>query len=231
VEGEERLLVADFGPRNIERLQAFLRVAEHVGRTLVVLAKDAYLLDAMNRIDPSIPTVRSHPALRIYRDLKSKSQSWEKKLREEYRDRFVTPQEVKESQDTFILSFSFWDVKNLIDIRPAGGKYIYSSSEAYTEEQRLDLVRLRNWLRHFDMREVGLPMSDDGDQPEFRSGEELLHASGHASGPELVQMVREISPQTLIPIHTENPRYFVEALASESIEVLVPEYGKALTIG
>ncbi|MFQ6020385.1 MAG: MBL fold metallo-hydrolase RNA specificity domain-containing protein, partial [Dehalococcoidia bacterium] len=67
-------------------------------------------------------------------------------------------------------------------------------------------------------------------QPEFKSGDELLHASGHASGPELMQLVREISPQTLIPIHTENPRYFVEALAGEPIEVRVPEYGKALTI-
>ncbi|MFQ6019618.1 MAG: MBL fold metallo-hydrolase [Dehalococcoidia bacterium] len=231
VEGEERLVVADFGPRNIERLQAFLRVTEHVGRTMLVLAKDAYLLDAMSLIDPSIPTVRSHPALRIYRDLKSKSQPWEKKLREEHRDRFVTPEQVQGSPDMFVLCFSFWDVKNLIDIRPQGGRYIYSSSEAYTEEQRLDLVRLRNWLRHFSMKEVGLPLSDDGDQPEFSSGEELLHASGHASGPELIQLVREISPRTLIPIHTENPRYFVEALAGEPIEVLVPEYGKPLAIG
>lgn len=231
VEGEAGLVVADFGPRNIERLQAFLRIAEYVGRTLVVLARDAYLLDAMSLIDPTIPTVGSHPALRIYKDLKSKPQSWERRLREKYRHRFVTPQQVQESPDKFILCFSFWDVKNLIDIRPRGGRYIYSSSEAYTEEQRLDLARLRNWLDHFQMTGAGLPLSDERDQPSFAPKEAALHASGHASGSDLIQLVREIAPQTLIPIHTENPGYFVEALAGEPIEVLVPEYGKPLGIG
>ncbi len=230
VEGEERLVVADFGPRNIERLQAFLRIAEHVGRTLVVLAKDAYLLDAMSLVDPSIPTVRSHPTLRIYKDLKAKPQSWERKLREEHRERFVTPGQVQESPDEFILCFSFWDVKNLVDIHPQGGKYVYSSSEAYTEEQRLDLERLRNWLHHFDMEGVGLPLDDKEDRPEFAPKEEGLHSSGHASGADLVQMIKEIGPQTLIPIHTENPRYFVEALAGEPIEIVVPEYGERIEL-
>ncbi len=231
VEGQERLVVADFGPRNIERLQAFLRIAEHVGRTLVVLAKDAYLLNAMSLVDPSIPTVRAASGgLRIYKDLKSKPQSWERKLREEHRDRFVTPQQVQEAPDKFILCFSFWDVKNLVDIDPQGGKYVYSSSEAYTEEQRLDLVRLRNWLRHFQMEGVGLPVDDTKDPPEFAPKEEGLHSSGHAGGVELVQMIKEIAPQTLVPIHTENPRYFVEALAGEPIEIIVPEYAGTIEL-
>jgi ribonuclease J len=231
VEGQERLVVADFGPRNIERLQAFLRIAEHVGRTLVVLAKDAYLLEAMSLVDPSIPTVATHPRLRVYKDLKSKPQSWERRLRQEQRDRFVTPREVEESPDKFVLCFSFWDVKNLVDIKPQGGKYVYSSSEAYTEEQRLDLERLHNWLRHFEMEGVGLPLDDRGDRFDFDPKEEGLHASGHASGADLVWLVKEIAPRTMVPIHTENPGYFVEALAGEPIEVLVPEYGRRIELG
>ena len=231
VEDEEGLVVADFGPRNVERLQAFLRIAKQVGRTLVVLAKDAYLLNAMNLLDATIPAVHRQPLLRIYKDLKSKPQSWEKNLREEHRDRFVTPREVQESPDSYILCFSFWDVKNLIDISPRGGRYIYSSSEAYTEEQRLDLERLHNWLEHFGMKGVGLPLSDGGDQPRFAPKEQGLHASGHASAEDLLALVREIGPKTVVPVHTENPGYFAEKLRNTGIEVRVLAYGEAYCFG
>ena len=45
VRAEQNLVIADFGPRNIERLETFLDIAGQTGRQLVILAKDAYLLD------------------------------------------------------------------------------------------------------------------------------------------------------------------------------------------
>jgi mRNA degradation ribonuclease J1/J2 len=35
-----------------------------------------------------------------------------------------------------------------------------------------------------------------------------LHASGHAPGNQLVEMIETINPETLIPVHTENPQWF-----------------------
>ena len=35
-----------------------------------------------------------------------------------------------------------------------------------------------------------------------------IHASGHASGPELKAFVREVGPGVLFPVHTEHPELF-----------------------
>jgi ribonuclease J len=50
-----QFVVADFGPRNVERLLTFLEIARRTGRRLAVTDKDAYLLTAMHAVDPSIP--------------------------------------------------------------------------------------------------------------------------------------------------------------------------------
>ena len=236
VRGVEGLVVADFGPRNVERLETFLGVARECGRKLVILAKDAYMLDAMRLVSGEVASVGSEDDLLIYKDLKVEPQHWEKKLRGEvegvrgYPDRFVTGAQVAESQGDFILCFSFWDVKNLIDIEPEGGKYIYSSSEVYSEDQGIDIGRLRNWLAHFGLEHRGLPYQEEdgswGTDPDHPG----LHASGHAASGDIMELVREIRPETVLPIHTEQPEAFVEEMRGEDIEVRVPEYGEAVEL-
>src|SRR5256885_16602377 len=51
-----QLVLADFGPRNVERLLMFLEIARRTSRRLAVTDKDAYLLTAMHAVDSSIPT-------------------------------------------------------------------------------------------------------------------------------------------------------------------------------
>jgi hypothetical protein len=40
---------------------------------------------------------------------------------------------------SFILCFSFFDMKHLLDIKPEGGTYIYSACEAFNEGVRSTL--------------------------------------------------------------------------------------------
>jgi ribonuclease J len=223
------LVIADFGPRNVDRLRSFLTICQEVGRQLVVLAKDAYLLDAMRLVDPDLPDLSSDPCLRLYSDPKAQPALWEQRMRDRYAGRFVTPAEVGRAPGDFVLCFSFWDIKNLIDIRPSGGRYIYSASEAFSEEQMIDVDRLANWLKHFDMEGVGLPRRDLGGKP--LPEEAGLHASGHAGPDDLLRLVRQVAPKTLIPVHTESPGYFREALAGSDIEVVEPEYGRPIHLG
>jgi len=164
--------------------------------------------------------------LRLYGDPKAQPALWEQRVRERYAGRFVTPAEVGRAPGNFVLCFSFWDIKNLIDIQPSGGRYIYSASEAFSEEQMIDIDRLANWLKHFGMEGVGLPCRDLDGKP--RPEEAGLHASGHASPDDLLRLVREVAPKTLIPVHTESPGYFPEALAGSDIEVVEPEYGRPI---
>ena len=41
-------------------------------------------------------------------------------------------------------------------------------------------------------------------------------------GPSCVRRYRIISPRTLIPIHTEEPEYFLNSLRGEGVEVVLP---------
>ncbi len=222
------LVVADFGPRNVDRLLTFLAVCRETDRQLVILSKDAYLLDAMRLVDPALPDVASEPCLRLYEDPKARPVPWEQRVRDRYAGKMVTPAEVGRAPGDFVLCFSFWDVKNLIDIQPTGGRYIYSASEAFSEEMLIDTDRLGMWLKHFGMAGVGVPQRKLGGKP--RPEEAGLHASGHAGPDELLRLVREVAPQTLIPIHTENPGYFREALQDGDIEIIEPEYGRPIML-
>ncbi len=226
-----KLVIADFAARDIERLQTFLQIAADSGRKLVILSKDAYLLETLSLLSDDIPNLSSHDLLRLYQDLKGSLSPWERQLLNRYQARLVKAEDVRESPGEFILCFSFFDLDELPSIAPAGGIYLYSSSEAFDEERQMDVDRLQNWLAHFQMRGVGVPRREwEGKPPPEERG---LHASGHASGAELIEAVKEINPKTLQPIHTteEGHRYFADELAGSGIEVLPPGDGKPVTIG
>jgi ribonuclease J len=69
-EATGRLVVADFAPRNIERLEIFARVAEETSRRLLVQPKDAYLLRAVHLADPRSPDLMASPHIAVYDDPK-----------------------------------------------------------------------------------------------------------------------------------------------------------------
>ncbi|MEW6231073.1 MAG: MBL fold metallo-hydrolase RNA specificity domain-containing protein [Chloroflexota bacterium] len=209
------LLIGDFGPRNVERLLTFLEVARATKRRLVVTLKDAYLLEAMHLANPMVPTVNKTEDMFIYNERKGTVAGWEDELRQRCANRILTASQVHEDPRGFLLCLSFFDINELIDIDPSEGAYIYSSSEAYDEEQVIDMKRLKCWLEHFHLRFVG---EEHGN----------LHASGHASGPELLELARIIEPEMLVPIHTERPDYFASGLEGTGIRVRVVGQGESL---
>jgi ribonuclease J len=208
-----KLVFADFGPRNVERLLIFRQIAQDSGRKLAVLNKDAYLLEAMHYADADeVPDIGSDPGIVLYQKARSRVSGWEKSLLERHAASLVDAADMQRNPGEYILCFSFWDINELASIAPASAVYIYSSSEAFDEEMEMDRKRLRNWLDHFGVEIHGLDEGQDGP----------LHASGHASGPELIDIIRQIRPQRLVPIHTENPHFFQESLTGDDIEVVFP---------
>jgi len=235
---EGKLVIADFAPRNVERLLTFLAIARQTNRRLLIQPKDAYLLTAMHRADPtSVPNLKEEPHLALYDDPKGRKDEWEKVTRGFYSSQLVGPDEVQRHPGEYILAFSLWDMPDLLDIEylmgeTPGGVYVYSNSKAYDEEQKVDLVRLWNWIRHFGMEPVGL-------QPTARNAAGRVtevdvtpgyHASGHASGPELLRLVKEARPEILIPIHTENPTWWVEGLKGTGIRVEIPDLARPIPV-
>ena len=202
VEEARGIVIADFSPRNFERLETFRKIADETGRELVVTSKDAYFLHALKLVD-GVDRLRG---VRIYDSFKVTKQNWESIVEEQYSDLFVSPLEIKRNQESIILCFSFYDLPHLLDVMPDGGVYIYSSSEAFGEEQEFSFLRLWNWIKHFGFEVHGFRIDKSG-KPTFEKG---LHASGHLSKSEIVEVVEKIDPDYVIPVHTENPAWFVE---------------------
>ena len=235
---EGKLAIADFAPRNVERLLTFLDIARQTGRRLLIQPKDAYLLTAMYQADPaSVPDLKEEPHMALYDDPKGRKDRWEEVTREFYSGQLVGPDEVRRRPGEYILAFSLWDMPDLLDIEhlmgeAPGGVYVYSNSKAYDEEQKVDLVRLWNWIRHFGMEPVGLrPVARDAagrvTAVDVTPG---YHASGHASGPELLRLVNEVRPEILIPIHTEQPDWWVEQLKGTGIQVAIPNFARPIPV-
>jgi len=220
------LVIADFSPRDTDRLLTFLQIARDTGRKLAILPKDAYLLKTLRLLDSEIPDIASDDSLVIYQKTTGRTDIWVRNLVKEYDAKIVLAEDVGAAQHEYILCFSFFDLNELPGIRPAAGSiYVYSSSEPHDEEQEIDFRRLHEWLRYFSIKGMGLPVEINGEWqiPESEKG---LHASGHACGTDLLEIAREISPEILIPVHSETPEFYAEHLEVSGINVVLPEvYG------
>ena len=220
VEESKQLTVADFSPRNFERLYMFASIAEKTGKQLVVTAKDAYLLHAISCVEGNCPIDKGD--MLIYAELKNRARNkWETEIiTEKWQNYYVSHKQIADNSGGYILCFSLFDMKHLLDIKPDGGTYVYSSSEAWSEEQNVDFVRLGQWLDFFKMKPYGFSIvtKDGAPRPEFTEG---YHASGHASASDLEHVISEIDPDVIIPVHTENPTWF-----GKFEHTVVPEEGK-----
>lgn len=205
-----KLVTADFGPRNIERLEIVLKIAKENGRRLVVAPKDAYLLQAMNLADKDTPMPGDD--MSIYDCPREKRHKWEEWTFDvRFQRTAVKPDAIRDAPGDYLLAFSFFDIKHLVDLKPEGGHYIYSSSEAHSEEQKIDFIRLGNWLRKFGIQHHGFGFDKEGN-PTFTKG---LHASGHASEDDLREIISKMEPEVLIPVHTERFDWFEDMFGGD----------------
>ncbi|MGQ4872724.1 MAG: MBL fold metallo-hydrolase [Promethearchaeia archaeon] len=202
IEDNKGLVVADFSARNFERLELFGEIAKKTSRQLVITAKDWFLLKILEKAD-SIDRTNGY---RIFNELKISYGGWEKEIIKNYEEQYIDPFEIAESPENYILCFSLYDIKHLLDIKIKGGTYIYSSSEAFEDEQEFDFMRLSNWLKFLSFDIIGFKEGNQG-RIEFEKG---FHASGHATKNDLIKTIEKIDPDIIIPIHTENPEWFSE---------------------
>jgi ribonuclease J len=115
---------------------------------------------------------------------------WERNLLSQLRSKVVTSEYVNRHQEEILVQLDFETLPELIDIKPApGSPFIHSKSEPIEEDDEVEAT-LRNWIEFFQLRR------------------HQFHASGHMSEPEIAEMIRQIAPKTVIPVHTEHPERF-----------------------
>lgn len=196
VSSTDRLVLADFNFKDVDRLRTFYNIAKENGRKFVVKLNDAYFLKWLSK-DPklNVPNIDDENIV-IYipkRGSGTYSDSDYKGKEEQFLDRnnAWTAEQIGYRESKVLCAVGFFSFTALIDIKPdPGAVYIHSASEPYNEEQELDLKRIDNWINHFGMN-------------KFQS-----HCSGHARGSDLLEAVKEIGAKTLFPIHTEYPEAY-----------------------
>ena len=208
IDSAHGLVIVDFSSRNFERLKELLEISP---REVVITEKDAYMLYALQQAGIDLLSKNT----RVYRALKGKKEKWIEYLADliNIDEIYVTPEEIRNNPENFVLAFSLTDISNLLDIKPKRGMYIYSSAEALSEEQELDFVTLYNWLKKFNFQIRGFSWKGEG--LVFEKG---YHASGHASPEDIRKIIEIVDPDKIIPVHTLNPQWFKQ------------EFGKAAKI-
>ncbi|HEV2317202.1 MAG TPA: MBL fold metallo-hydrolase [Thermoplasmata archaeon] len=194
------LAIATCYPRDVDRLGTLHRAAADAGRDLVIPFRAAHLLTSLEgdpTLAPPLPGKSKH--LKVYQRPKKVYYKWERPFIDDSVDADWVHRHGREA----LLLLDMNQFTELIDLRPPRGTpFIRSMSEPFSEEDVSEAV-LQNWLGHFGL------------------GLEQFHASGHCSGPELMEVIGELNPGRVFPIHTEHP----EAFEGSTSAVVPPEKG------
>ncbi len=207
LEPARSLALACTYPRDVDRLRTLYLAALAADRELLVSTRTAHLLTEVAPFlpDGTLPVRGAARGVSVYARKKKRVFTWEEPLL----DGALDSTEVRERGGRYLLALDLLHFPELIDLRPpAGSPFVHSMSEPFTEDDVDDRV-LHNWLDHFGLR--------------FHQ----LHSSGHASGPELLEIVRRIHATVVYPIHTEHP----EAFGGTGPGARSPELGQPYPIG
>jgi ribonuclease J len=236
--GSEGLVLVEVSPIDLDRMYTVWRAASAAGRTLVIPAKQAYMLEEAAKrtaIEDLVPP--SDTLLFMAQRKKDKRTlttgepedaesmafyKWEKALAEKW-----------EAAGSAVL----WGLEGRAELRENGRKYvicapqvvyilpelcyraqpckidfILSKSEPFNEEMMFSFDKLLNWLAFFGCRRYY-----------------QIHVSGHASPADLRRIIEEANPTTLVPVHTKHPELF----QGWHDRLLIPSHtaGEPLVIG
>lgn len=209
VRQSDGIVLAEFAFADVDRLNSFFRVARGNGRCLAVSLKQAYLLNSL-RSDRGlrVPDLEDENIL-IFRKSKATIHKWEKQISDQYPDKVKNAFDLSKQQCKVVLAMSFYDLEELVEIRPeAGSCYVLSSSEPFNEEMEIDFERLVNWLRHYGL-------------PQYH-----VHVSGHIMPLQLKSILRGIAAEKVFPVHTENAELFCKFMRDVEGKVVNTEKDK-----
>ncbi|MFW6142045.1 MAG: MBL fold metallo-hydrolase [Candidatus Saliniplasma sp.] len=238
------LVFVDFSWKDTTRFETIKEACRECGRTFVIDARLAYLLNELGeKPDPDDVKVflkRRSSALYSPTDYDRAKHEYGYSVDKEnldpshYKNGLTAP-EMMEEPGNYVLMFSYYDLNQLFDFVDEDGtvpdsKFIRAQCEPFSDDMALDEERMINWLERFGIDfEEGDPDIPEGcdnfDCEKIKPVMDRSHVSGHASRPELKELIGKLEPDTLIPVHTLDPKGF-ENIVPEDVEVVVPERGK-----
>ncbi len=220
------LVVVNYPVRDLDRLLTFYQVARNTDRQLVVSLKQAYILELFRgRGYPELNQVLVYQPKKgwgmvsentyacqddewvctsdLDPELTQKDyRNWEREFLDQ--DYTINYRDLQENPEEYLFRCDFFELKELIDVKPEKGIYLKSMTEPFDEEMEVNEEKVKSWLKLFNL-------------PLLKG----FHASGHANGEEILDMIREINPEEVYPIHTEGKEQF-KVLEEDGIKVKYP---------
>ena len=112
-------------------------------------------------------------------------------------DKGVSALDLNENPSGYVLHLDYFRFKNILDFKlPEDSIFVRAQCEPFNPRMELSQDRMIRWLKHFKI-------NTKNDFNPYH-----IHASGHASGPEIQEMIDKIKPKLLVPIHTEHAELF-----------------------
>jgi len=213
----KKLIIASFPWKSITRFHTLYKVAQELNRILIIQPKLAYTIHHLQNFDSlKIKEILKNNDIKIYLPRKysmiysdadysntkyhiSCTTEWSYDENIEFysniygNDILLKACDINHQPDDYILQLNFYELNELIDIQPPEGSYYFNlKTEPFDEEGELEEKVLLNWISKFNLKYE----------------QENYHASGHASGEEIKEMIDKINPKRFFPIHTEKPELF-----------------------
>lgn len=188
-------VVVNYPIRDLDRFLTFYNVAKNTDRIMVISLKQAYILHLFeSKGYPSIDELAIYIPRRKWGMISDESYAcvegeWicssdlhQQHINEDYYmwerpfltlDNTVNYQNIHQEPAEYLFSCDFFEFKELIDVKPNGGIYLYSKTEPFNEEIQIDFDKVKNWVNHFDLTLVS----------------ESMHGSGHANRQKIMDMI------------------------------------------
>lgn len=218
------LVIVGFAWKDLTRFETIRNATRANGRIFVISPKTAYLLNKLgrrNEVDNESVRVyvrRVRAMLYSPSDYSTTkyaagySSDWDRQRDITHLKQGIRAYQIKAEPQRYVVHLTYFDFSELLDILPPEGSlFISATSEPFDEEGRITEEKIKAWLERFSINTPGF-------EPVY------VHASGHASGLELKEFIRDTNPKCLFPVHTERPELFKD-LAERVFEHI--EVGKS----
>lgn len=192
VRESKSLVLASFSPQHVDRLVAFIRAAIKTGRTFVADVYTAFIMHLLQN-EIKLPQPESAGLVRVFVPESLRQQSTPRgraKQVERFEHAEIKLDEIMKNPERYLMVFRSSMLGDFKQGLPPEVCCLYSRWHGYLEQSGWDSTR----------DAIG---QVDGTIHE-------VHTSGHMLSADIVQLVQNINPQTIIPVHTFEPGRFRE---------------------
>ncbi|MDG6229220.1 MAG: MBL fold metallo-hydrolase [Candidatus Thermoplasmatota archaeon] len=245
------LVFVDFSWKDTTRYETIRTACQKTNRVFVINARLAYLLYKLDMYptDDEVKVFLKRKGSCLYSpgDYSTTKHELGFTPKEKHPDNThylngILADDIKKEPDRYVMMLSYFDLNQLFDLSDDSGKirdsrFIKAQCAPFSDEMELDEDRFIHWLETFGISYAldETPLPDNCFNPyceKIHLRLQRAHVSGHASQPELKELISRIHPDILIPVHTLRPELFSSIIKEigEDIKVIEPMKGKRISI-